>query len=466
MGLFDAFFTKKDQPQNTVIDFNSLTSSLVTGNNYSLADSEDNTTEISTLDEDSAMKIGALYQGISIISETIASLPIYLYQNQDGFNQVFYDDYRSKVLSDSANETLSAFNLKKNLIKDLILYGNAYAKIIREGEKISLFYLPNDVVTAKKDSSGYYFEVQSYSTDINGENFESEIISYYDMLVLSKNNQYNSITGKGLLDYASDIFAMSNEETKYMYGLLANGLSAKAILSSPNAFKREIKTQLRKDLKNFYSGSNNAGRLMIMEGDVKVIPLSLTPTDLKLIENKNFTISEIARFLNIPKHMLSLDRQQGTYSNITQERLQLLTNTLMPYVTIIEQAMNQKLLEEDEIEKGYYFAFDTSELMKMTPEDQANYMLGLYKENIVTIEEVRATLGLGGDADTITQLKEIQAAKTQHAISSFTVQDMEKVKSSESEVDKSEEENKSESDIKNKKKNDASGGGVAEENGV
>lgn len=406
MGLFDGFFTKSNTTQKTV-DLNQQLSSLVTGKSYSLGDSESSSTEISTVDEETSLKIAALYQGITIICDTIASLPVYLYKEQEGFDELLNTDERSLVLTHQANEVLSAFNLKKNILKDLILYGNGYAKIDRKGEKLSIYYLPNSIVTPKKDSSGYYFEVQSYSTDVSGENNAAEVIAFEDMLVLSINNKYNSITGVGLLEYANDVLSLSSEETKYMYGLLANGLSAKAILSVPNAFNRQIKTQLRRDIKEYYSGTNNAGKLMIMEGDVKVLPLTLSPSDMKLIENKNFTISEIARFLNIPKHMLNLDRQQGTYSNITQERLQLLTNTLTPYVIIMEQAFNQKLLDESEIGK-YYFKFDTSELMKMTPEDQSNYMINLKREKIVTVEEVRRALGLGGDAATIQQLKEMQ----------------------------------------------------------
>ena len=161
---------------------------------------------------------------------------------------------------------------------------------------------------------------------------------------------------------------------------------------------------------------------MLLEGDVNVLPLAMTPTDMKLLENKAFNISEIARYLNIPKHLLGLDKQQGTYSNITLERLQLLTNTLMPYVTILEQAMNQKLLDDKERANGYYFKFDVSELMKMTPQDNADYMLKLYDANVVTIEEVRATLGLGGDAETIAYLKQVQDAKSNMVLNTMNGQ--------------------------------------------
>lgn len=421
MGLFDSILNKKnDNNSSGESVFRIPTSSLIKANTYATAESE--TTSIANVDEDTAMKIGALYQGIGIIGDTISSLPMYLYREKDGFHEVFYDDPRSRVLSDMANETLSAFNLKKALLKDLILRGNAYAKIERSGKDIFLRYLPTKVVTPKKDNSGYYFEIQSYSTNVSGERYPAEVVDFYDMLVLTRHNDYNSITGKGLLDYANDVFATSVEETNYMYNLLVNGLSSKAILNAKTPFKREIKEQLKKDLRDYYSGSSNAGKIMLLEGDINVTSLAMTPTDIKLLENKAFTISEISRFLNIPKHMLGLDRQQGTYSNIVQERLQLLQNTLMPYVTILEQAMNQKLLDDKERLDGYYFKFDVGELMKMTPQDNAEYMLKLFDADVVTIEEVRSTLGLGGDSETIEYLKRVQEVKSNLVLSDMQTQ--------------------------------------------
>lgn len=414
MGLFDRLLNKNNSNDNATT-FQIPASSLVKSENYATTNSTQNNT-IPEIDEETALKIGALYQGINIIGDTIASLPCYLYREAEGFHEVFYDDNRSLMLSNMANETLSAFNLKKNILKDLILRGNAYAKIERNGKDIMLRYLPLEVVTPKKDGTGYYFEVKAYSTDVEGEKFEAEIVDFSDMLVVTKDNKYNSLKGRGILDYANDVLAMSIEESSYMYNLLTNGLSSKAILNSKTPFRKEIKEQLKRDLVSFYSGANNAGKIMVLEGDVGVLPLAMSPADIKLLENKKFTITEISRYLNIPKHMLGLDRTSGTYSNITQERLALMQNTLMPYVTIIEQALNQKLLEEKELLAGYYFKFDVSELMKMTPSDQAEYMLNLFNANIVTIEEVRATLGLGGDAQTIAELKLIQQTKTQEAI--------------------------------------------------
>lgn len=401
MGWKDIF---KTDEKNYTINMNTSAedSGLVQSNGGSTSTS---------MDEDTAMKIASLHQGINIIADTIASMPVYLHKDTDGFQQTLFEDSRCRILSGMANEVLTSFNLKKNLIKDLILYGNAYTKIIRQGDSVQLVYLPTNVVNAKKDNSGYYFQVQAYSTDVMGEKNPAEVVDYFDMLVLIRNPKHNSIKGVGLLEYASDVLSMSTHETSYMINLFKNGLSAKAVLNSKTPFKKEIKEQLKKDLQDFYSGYSNAGKMMVLEGDINVLPLSLTPTDIKLIENKNFTITEIARFLNIQKHLLNLDRGQGTYSNITQERLMLLQNTLTPYCVAIEEALNQKLLTEEEIAQGYYFQFNTSDMLKLTPEDNAKYILDLYRENVVTLEEVRATLNLGGDSEIIAELKKYQAMR-------------------------------------------------------
>lgn len=437
MGIFSDVFKRTDDNSEVKID---ATNAFNISTGYASSGVVRETSGASSaisITEDTAMKIGALNQGISIIADTIASMPIYLYKEENGFQQYVPNDPRSKALSGMANEVLTSFNLKRNLIKDLILYGNAYAKINREKDgSVSLVYLPTSIVTPKKDKTGYYFQLQSYSTEVMGEQVPSEQVDYGDMLVFIKNAQHNSITGTGILDYASDVLETSIRETNYMSNLFKNGLSAKAVLSSKTPFKKEIKEQLKADLKEFYSGADNAGKMMVLEGDINVLPLSLTPADIKLIDNKNFTISEIARFLNIQKHMLNLDRGQGTYSNITQERLMLLQNTLMPYTVILEEGINQKLLTEEEIDNGnYYFAFNTSEMLKLTPEDQAQYMINLYKENIVTLEEVRATLNLGGDTEIIDRLNKFQELKDAKMVETLTEDNSESTKNKTEEVE-------------------------------
>lgn len=396
MGILDLFRKNNNEIK---IDMLEVSSGVVDG-------SLGNTTIV--INEDSIMKVAALNQGINIIADTIASMPIYLQKDDSGFQHILYDDPRSRILSGMANEVLTSFNLKHNLIKDMIIYGNAYAKIVREGETVDLIYLPNSVVNPKSDKNGIFFEVQAYSTDVQGEKFDSEVVDYYDMMVLIRNPKHNSIKGIGILTQASETLKLSIQEDRYMNNIFENGLSTKALLTSKTPFKKEVKEQLKLDLKNLYSGASAAGKTMVIEGDISVVPLSLTPTDVKLLEQKKQSVTDIARFLNIPKHMLNLDRSQGTYSNIVQERLQLLTNTLTPYIVAIEEAFNQKLLTEEEQNNGYYFKFDTQELLRLSPSENADYMLKLYKDKIVTLEEVRASLNLGGDAEIIEELKGYQ----------------------------------------------------------
>ena len=134
--------------------------------------------------------------------------------------------------------------------------------------------------------------------------------------------------------------------------------------------------------------------MLVLEGDISVQSLALTPADINLIQSRNLTVTEIARFLNIPKHLLNMDRGQGTYSNITQERLQLIQGTLMPYVTNFQQSLNNILLTPAEKKAGYHFSFDSDETLKLTPQEQADYLVNLLSNNILTVNEVRRKLNM------------------------------------------------------------------------
>ena len=349
------------------------------------------------LDEDTAFTIAALHQGVAIISDAIASMNVYLYDyDEDGNIRKLETDYRNYLLNNMANPYLTAFNLKKAMLKDIILHGNGYANVEKNtrGKISSLEYIPASFVIPGADNFGYYYDVTSITTGVTGEIKEPRRIDEFNMLNVVVNPVANSVKGKGILDYAKETLVIANQENTYVKNLFLNGLSAKAILNSKTPFKKETKEKLRQDLLNFYSGSQNAGKMLVLEGDIAVQSLALTPADINLIQNRNLTVTEIARFLNIPKHLLNLDRGQGPYSNITQERLQLIQSTLTPYVTNFQQALNNILLTPAEKKSGYHFSFDANETLKLTPQEQADYLVKLLDSKIMTANEVRRKLNM------------------------------------------------------------------------
>lgn len=351
----------------------------------------------SALDEETALTIAALFQGISIISDAIASMNIYLYDfDEEGNIRRLDSDYRNYLLNNMANPYLTAFNFKKAVLKDIILYGNGYSFVDKNsrGKIAGIEYLPANSVQPGADNFGYFYDVMSIQTGVTGETKEPRRIDEYNMLNVVVNPIANSIKGVGLLDYAKETLVISNQENIYVKNLFLNGLSAKAILSSKTPFKKETKAKLKEDLLNFYSGSQNAGKMLVLEGEIAVQSLALTPADIDLIKSRNLTVTEIARFLNIPKHLLNLDRGQGTYSNITQERLQLIQSTLAPYVTNFQQSLNNILLTPAEKKAGYHFNFDANETLKLTPQEQADYLVKLLDAKVMTANEVRRKLNM------------------------------------------------------------------------
>ena len=192
------------------------------------------------------------------------------------------------LLNNMANPYLTAFNLKKAMLKDIILHGNGYANVEKNtrGKISSLEYIPASFVIPGADNFGYYYDVTSITTGVTGEIKEPRRIDEFNMLNVVVNPVANSVKGKGILDFAKETLVIANQENTYVKNLFLNGLSAKAILNSKTPFKKETKEKLRQDLLNFYSGSQNAGKMLEFRFELDKIlkrVYFLTPIILYLI---------------------------------------------------------------------------------------------------------------------------------------------------------------------------------------
>ena len=222
---------------------------------------------------------------------------------EDGNIRKLETDYRNYLLNNMANPYLTAFNLKKAMLKDIILHGNGYANVEKNtrGKISSLEYIPASFVIPGADNFGYYYDVTSITTGVTGEIKEPRRIDEFNMLNVVVNPVANSVKGKGILDYAKETLVIANQENTYVKNLFLNGLSAKAILNSKTPFKKETKEKLRQDLLNFYSGSQNAGKMLVLEGDIAVQSLALTPADINLIHNYKRTERDKDRISELDK---------------------------------------------------------------------------------------------------------------------------------------------------------------------
>lgn len=334
-----------------------------------------------------AIKIVALNCGINLITDSIANLPIFLYKrDKDGIKETI-DDYRNDLLNLENEKHSTAFNMKKCLVTDYILHGNGYLDIWKENGKIkSLIHIPVNEISIQTNNS-YNRRSIIYSYHYWGMRRE-----FHEVLNLVRNPDIDAVEGVGILKEGSEMLRTAKNLDVYSKNVFENGFFAKGIVESDKVLTKPTRESLSNRIKNFFSGSKNAGKIMILDDGMKYKSLGLTPVDIDFLKQKDFTINDIARLLKLPPAMIGGSGNTMTYSNVQDTQLQYLQLAIEPYLTVIENTFNKYLLTEDEKKKGYFFEFDTKSILRTTPQKQIEMLGSAVNYKILTTNDARREL--------------------------------------------------------------------------
>lgn len=339
--------------------------------------------------KDVAMKIVALNNGINLISDTIANLPIFLYKKEKGGIKEVIDDYRNNLLNLESSKHCTSFNMKKTLVVDYIINGNAYLDIWKEKGKIkSLINIPESEIIVQ-DNGSYNRRKLSYSYEYWGMRRE-----FHEVLNMVRNPEGNDIKGIGILKEGRDMLGVADKLDTYSQNIFSNGFFAKGTIETEKIMSKPTRESLQKRIRNFFSGSQNAGKVLILDDGMKYNSLSLNPVDIDFLKQKDFTVNDIARLLKLPPNMIGGSNDGLTYKNVQDTQLQYLQITIEPYLTLIENVFNKYLLTEKEKEEGLFYEFDTKSMLRTTPQKQYEMLGNAVNNKILTPNDARFELNL------------------------------------------------------------------------
>ena len=351
-------------------------------------------------------KLSALNCGMGLIADSIASLPVYKYKiNKDGSKT----KVKSKInylLNSNCNQFTTSYNMKNMIIKDSIFYGNGYIKIVRDDNFEIKELIPlkqEDVMLMTNDCGKSYY----YQVTLNGQ---VERLEYYEVINLCSNS-VDGVLGRGILVTGAETLGLASSQQLYSGATFENGVFAKGIIYVDSGFSTEQRNEMMDKFKRFFSKGNN-GRLLVLPNNSEYKPISLSPTDLDLLKEKEFTIQEIARLLKIRPELLGVNISSGNYKNLEEGNRQFLQFTLLPYLKNLESVLNHYLLTETEKESGEYcFCFDLSSLMESDIKTQSEVLSKYVSSGIMSVKEVRNKLNLpfieGTDSLTYTSFNSI-----------------------------------------------------------
>ena len=311
--------------------------------------------------ERSAMQMTAVYSCVRILAEAVAGLPLHFYKyNNDGSKSKAIDSNLYHLLHDEPNPEMSSFVFRETLMTHLLLWGNAYAQIIRngKGEVIALYPLMPNKMSVDRDENGVLYYTYQRSQE-EGKESGTVTLSTRDVLHIPGLG-FDGLVGYSPIAMAKNAIGLAIATEEYGAKFFANGAAPSGVLEHPGTIKDPAR--LRENWNATFGGSANSGKVAVLEEGMKYTPISISPEQAQFLETRKFQINEIARIFRVPPHMVG-DLEKSSFSNIEQQSLEFVKYTLDPWIIRWEQSLNRALLSVDE-KKIYFFKFNVEGLLR------------------------------------------------------------------------------------------------------
>ena len=353
MNIFKKLFHSRDKPKvkNSLGSniFNSIFNSSSSGKSVS---------------QTSALSVTAVYSCVRILSEAIAGLPLHTYKcKSNGGKEKAIDHPLYFILHDEPNPEMTSFVFRETMMSHLLLWGNAYAQILRngKGDVIALYPLAPNRMTVDRASNGRIYYTYSTSDDDNPKlKSKGQVYLKAEDVLHIPGLGFDGLVGYSPIAMARNAIGMAMACEEYGAKFFANGASPSGVLEHPSTIKNPDK--LRESWNSLFKGSSNSHQIAVLEEGLKYQPISISPNEAQFLETRKFQINEIARIFRIPPHMIG-DLEKSSFSNIEQQSLEFVKYTLDPWVTRWEQSICRRLFKDSE-KAEYFVKFNVDGLLR------------------------------------------------------------------------------------------------------
>ena len=333
---------------------------------------------------DSALQLSAVFSCVSLISETVSTLPLKIYQRKaDGSRDVAVKHPLYNLLCRSPNYEMTPSRFMLMIVASICLWGNSYIEIIRSasGRIISLNpLLPQNMVVTRNKLN----KMLKYTYTESGAKRE---ITEKNMMHI-RGFGIDGVMGLFKVQKARETIGAAQAAEEAAAKFFENGLQTSGLLSAQGKLTPDQRDSLRDNMKKFM-GSKNAGKMMVLENGMQYHGITMNPEAAQMLETRTFEIEEICRWFRVPPFMVGhLDKQSSWASSVEGMNMQFLTNTLRPLLVNIEQEIARCLIGAAEFET-YYVEFGVEGLLRADSKGRAEYYASALINGWYNRDEVR-----------------------------------------------------------------------------
>lgn len=347
---------------------------------------------VSGTNGESAMRISTVYACVKVLSESVSTLPVHLY-DMEGDALVQKTTQLDRLVSAQANDNMTAAELWQYIVTSVCLHGNAYVYVTRtqKGRAVELLPIPATSVSVHIQNQN----TVTYMVTVGEKPNTREIKMTSKELLHFKSLTLDGYTGLSPISYNNAVVGGMKANIDYQNQIFANSAVPRGVLEVEGTLSDDAFQNLRESWQASHGGSNNGNRVALLESGVKFKPITMTPHDAQLLDTRKYTRSEIAGIFRVPGHMIN-DLEKATYSNIAHQGAEFYRYSLSPWLTMIEQRLNMTMAGPNQC-----FKFDVSELIRGDIEAEVAAYSKLLEIGVLSPNEVRAKFGMnprdGGD---------------------------------------------------------------------
>ncbi len=366
------------------------------GVDFASADAPVHIPGIGTVSHDAAMKLDTVWACVRLISESIATLPLSIFERSQNGARIAPQHPLHFILHSQPNPDATASVFLESMVAAMLLRGNAYAeKLVTGGRIVGLDFLHPDRLVFRVDARGA--KRVEYRKD-DGTYREIPLDRIWKVPGFSLDGR----NGVSVIRYGANLFGSAIAAESSARGIFERGLTQTTALTMPSVLTEPQREQARESLQRI-SGAVNSGRSVVLEGGTGIEVVGINPNDAQLLETQAFNVERICRWFRVPPFMVGHTEKSTSWgTGIEQQMIGFLTFTLGPWIRRIEQAISKDLLRGD---LRHYPKFAVEGLLRADSAGRAAFYSVMVNNGILTRDEVRELeerAPMGGNAAVLT----------------------------------------------------------------
>lgn len=342
-----------------------------------------------------AMQLDAVWACVRLISETIATMPLSMYQRANNGQRIARSHRLHSILHYQPNRETTAAVFWESVVAAMLLRGNAFAeKLFVSGRLVGLRFLAPDRLSCSQNRDG-----SICWTYLEADGRRREVPS--DLIWQIPGFSLDGVNGVSVIQYGANVFGAAMAGDRAARETFNNGMLQNVYYKHDKFLNQEQRQGFHENVR----GSVERGESPLLEGGIDVKALGINPNDAQLLESRGFDVESICRWFRVPPHMVGHTEKTTSWgSGVEQQMIGFMTFTLAPWLRRIEQAISKDLLSPGD-RLTYYPKFNAEGLLRADSQGRAQFYKVMVENGIYTRDEVREKEDMeprGGKADSLT----------------------------------------------------------------